>query len=84
MRTGTAAWWLPEEGHKDFIETVVKRTVFNAVCVCEFITWLPILMGGPLGPPAKRGDMKDCKDSFINKTRRHDSPATPDAVKQFV
>lgn len=23
-------------------------------------TWLPILMGGPLGPPAKRGDMKDC------------------------
>lgn len=23
--------------------------------------WLAILMGGPLGPPAKRGDMKDWK-----------------------
>lgn len=37
------------------------------VSVCVSFTWLAILMGGPLGPPAKRGDMKDCKDSFINE-----------------
>lgn len=35
----------------------------HSMCVCACVrahsTWLPILMGGPLGPPAKRGDMKD-------------------------
>lgn len=28
-------------------------------------TWLPILIGGPLGPPAKRGDMKDCNKNRV-------------------
>lgn len=30
-------------------------------------TWLPIRMGGPLGPPAKRGDMKDWGEKKTKK-----------------
>lgn len=37
------------------------------VCVCVRSTWLAILMGGPLGPPAKRGDMKD----YDKKNKKH-------------
>lgn len=62
MRTRSSAWWLPGIRHKDPMKLQFYiRAVYSVsiMCVSVTSTWLLILMGGPLGPPAKRGDMKD-------------------------
>lgn len=63
MRTWTSPWWLIGKQHKDWW----KGQFYMNMTWCAWgvymdatHTWLAILMGGPLGPPANRGDMKDC------------------------
>lgn len=58
--------------------SIVYVCVCVCACMCVYSTWLPILMGGPLGPPAKRGDMKDYDRNNIapwdfNKEETHSS-----------
>lgn len=68
MRTWTSPWWLMGKQHKDWLNVqfhVNMTWCVWGVCMNATSTWLLILMGGPLGPPAKRGDMKDCDKNIV-------------------
>lgn len=70
MRTWSSTWRLG--GLKMTRLALCYRHMFCIMSVfCVPSTWLPILMGGPLGPPAKRGDIKDWDGNKKKKITSH-------------